>query len=510
MANVYNTTQTNITAAATYTAVFTATASTSLIRAIRIVHDSGSSTATLALTKSGGTRADMGEFAISAKTMTNTITEILPLSAGDVIEVKCNHQPTRVYVSYAENVVSVAGQSIDVHTDVDTTGKANGNVLTWDATAGQWEAAAPVALGVTSVTGTAPIVSSGGTTPAISINAATTSTDGSMSAGDKLKLDGIATAAEVNQNAWSNIAVSGQTTIAANAKTDTLNVAAANTNVALTTNAATDTLTIGIANDLVLATVSTTGNIAAIGNLSGANISSSGNINATGTLTAGTAVLGTLSFTGGGTSTIGPDNSLPNDPDDLAIRSNGNIDVILDYDDNETSQAFRVKDGDGNVMFSVDEDGISVANGTASTGAVIRLGEATANGTNYVALQSATALAANVTFTLPSADGTAGQVLSTNASGALSFVTKRLVQVTGKTVATGAWSLVSGFYEASISDAGISATSVVNVIPDNASASVAATAGVLPRTDSSAGAVKIYATAIPASTLTLTINIIDL
>jgi hypothetical protein len=92
----------------------------------------------------------------------------------------------------------------------------------------------------------------------------------------------------------------------------------------------------------------------------------------------------------------------------------------------------------------------------------------------------------------------------------LSFVTKRLVQVTGKTVATGAWSLVSGFYEASISDAGISATSVVNVIPDNASASVAATAGVLPRTDSSAGAVKIYATAIPASTLTLTINIIDL
>lgn len=45
---------------------------------------------------------------------------------------------------------------------------------------------------VTAVSGTAPIVSSGGTTPAISINAATTLAPGSMSAADKSKLDGIA------------------------------------------------------------------------------------------------------------------------------------------------------------------------------------------------------------------------------------------------------------------------------------------------------------------------------
>jgi len=48
---------------------------------------------------------------------------------------------------------------------------------------------------VTSVTGTAPIASSGGTTPAISISAATTGAAGSMSAADKTKLDGIATSA---------------------------------------------------------------------------------------------------------------------------------------------------------------------------------------------------------------------------------------------------------------------------------------------------------------------------
>jgi len=48
---------------------------------------------------------------------------------------------------------------------------------------------------VTGVTGTAPIVSSGGATPAISITAATTSAAGSMSSADKTKLDGIATGA---------------------------------------------------------------------------------------------------------------------------------------------------------------------------------------------------------------------------------------------------------------------------------------------------------------------------
>ena len=44
---------------------------------------------------------------------------------------------------------------------------------------------------VTAVTGTGPIVSSGGSTPVISINAATTGSAGSMSAADKTKLDGI-------------------------------------------------------------------------------------------------------------------------------------------------------------------------------------------------------------------------------------------------------------------------------------------------------------------------------
>jgi hypothetical protein len=69
------------------------------------------------------------------------------------------------------------------------------------STAPEWGEAP--STGVTSVTGTAPIASSGGTTPAISISAATTSAAGSMSSTDKTKLDGIASGAEVNvQSNW--------------------------------------------------------------------------------------------------------------------------------------------------------------------------------------------------------------------------------------------------------------------------------------------------------------------
>ena len=48
---------------------------------------------------------------------------------------------------------------------------------------------------------------------------------------------------DVNQNAFSNIAVSGQTTVAADSTTDTLNIAAGS-NVTITTNASNDTVTI--------------------------------------------------------------------------------------------------------------------------------------------------------------------------------------------------------------------------------------------------------------------------
>ncbi|MCF8366551.1 MAG: DUF1566 domain-containing protein [Bacteroidales bacterium] len=67
----------------------------------------------------------------------------------------------------------------------------NGQVLTTNG-AGALSWSTLTTGTVTTVIGTAPIVSTGGTTPAISINAATTSAAGSMSAADKSKLDGVA------------------------------------------------------------------------------------------------------------------------------------------------------------------------------------------------------------------------------------------------------------------------------------------------------------------------------
>jgi hypothetical protein len=53
----------------------------------------------------------------------------------------------------------------------------------------------------------------------------------------------------------------------------------------------------------------------------------------------------------------------------------------------------------------------------------IRFSELVASGSNYVALKSPDSLAANVVYTLPAADGSSGQVLTTNASGVLSWTT---------------------------------------------------------------------------------------
>lgn len=85
--------------------------------------------------------------------------------------------------------------------------------------------------------------------------AATTSVAGFMAAADKSKLDGIATGAQTNQNAFSNVKV-GTTTVAADTATDTLELIAG-TNISLSANATTDAVT--ITNSTPNATSSVTG-----------------------------------------------------------------------------------------------------------------------------------------------------------------------------------------------------------------------------------------------------------
>lgn len=79
------------------------------------------------------------------------------------------------------------------------------------------------------------------------VDASYVHTDNNYTTTEKNKLDGIASGAEVNQNAFSFVAVSGQTTVEADAKTDTLTLVAG-TNVTITTDSVNDTITIN-AND---------------------------------------------------------------------------------------------------------------------------------------------------------------------------------------------------------------------------------------------------------------------
>jgi hypothetical protein len=75
----------------------------------------------------------------------------------------------------------------------------------------------------------------------------------------------------------------------------------------------------------------------------------------------------------------------------------------------------------GTVLTLTDSVSTSTVNLIIDNQKEIRFRETTANGTNYVALKAPASLASDVTFTLPSADGTADQVLKTDGSGNLSF-----------------------------------------------------------------------------------------
>jgi hypothetical protein len=83
-----------------------------------------------------------------------------------------------------------------------------------------------------------------------------------------------------------------------------------------------------------------------------------------------------------------------------------------------------------------------------------------------------------------------------------------VTQVTGQLLTAGSWTLVSGFYEYNLANVNITAISIVNAIPDNASYETVKAAEILPRTDSSTGSVKLYSKNLPGADITITINIL--
>lgn len=87
---------------------------------------------------------------------------------------------------------------------------------------------------------------------------ATQSSNGYMSNADKKKLDGIASGAEVNQNAFANVKV-GSTTIQSDTKQDTLELVAG-TNISLVGDANNDKVTIGVTGTVAKASQDSDGN----------------------------------------------------------------------------------------------------------------------------------------------------------------------------------------------------------------------------------------------------------
>jgi len=78
----------------------------------------------------------------------------------------------------------------------------------------------------------------------------------------------------------------------------------------------------------------------------------------------------------------------------------------------------------GNRRFGIASGGdITVYGGNVTLNAQGDLRLADADSSNFIALQAPATISSNVTLTLPSADGSNGQVLTTNGSGTLSFTT---------------------------------------------------------------------------------------
>ena len=259
---------------------------------------------------------------------------------------------------------------------------------------------------VTGVTGTAPIVSSGGTAPAISISAATTSAAGSMSSADKTKLDGIAAGAnnyvlpKATATALGGVEVFDATvqTVAANAVTTT-----ASRTYGVQLNAA-DQMVVNVPWSNSGGTVTS---VSGTGTVSGLTLT--GNVTTSGSLTLG----GTLSLTSGNVTTaLGFTPYNATNPSGY-ITSSGSI-----TGNAATATALQTARTINGVLFNgtanitvADATKLPLAGGTM-TGAIAFAGAQTWPTFN----QNTTGTASNVTGTVAIANGGTG---STTAGAAL-------------------------------------------------------------------------------------------
>lgn len=89
----------------------------------------------------------------------------------------------------------------------------------------------------------------------------------------------------------------------------------------------------------------------------------------------------------------------------------------------------------------------------------------------------------------------------------LSGLALKGLQVTAQTLLAANWVLSGGIYQYDLANANITALSIVDVIPNNASIATTQAAELLPSTLSSAGSVRIYSTYLATGSIVVTLNI---
>jgi hypothetical protein len=245
----------------------------------------------------------------------------------DGIDIATDVAANTAKVGYTDAAVDlrIAAASLDDLSDVDTTTTAptNGDALVWDNSASKWVP------------------------------------DGSGGSGGG------------GSDSFNTIQVSGQSDVVADSGNDTLTLVAGS-NLAITTNATTDTITFtpSLTPTLTSATIGillTSTGIVNSGTLSSGNTTINGTLSSGAITSSGTVQCQGINFAGAGTTTIAPVSSGAAFPDDLELSSNGNITMVLDYDSDESAQAFIVKNQAGTIIFQVDEDGISSGLFTSTT-----------------------------------------------------------------------------------------------------------------------------------------------
>jgi hypothetical protein len=228
--------------------------------------------------------------------------------------------------------------------------------------------------------------------------------------------------------AYGTFAVSGQSSIVADQIGDTLTLVAG-TNVALTTNDGTDTLTItpSLTPALTTATFTNTTTDDSLLITTTEDSSSAGPVLTLKRNSASPAdadYLGQLKFKG------------ENDADQEVVyaKITAKIQDASDTTEDGLIEFANRKAGSNNITARLRSDSLQLLNGTSFTVA----GTSTLTGnvsiedassllfydtdsSNYIGLKAPGTVTTNVTYTLP-ADGSSGQVLSTNGSGTLSFV----------------------------------------------------------------------------------------